>query len=69
MPLTYFAELLRTPPIDLLRSVKESELNQFHKMASNNSGEGAETVEITELNAIKSIKNDEIIVEKGKLYC
>ena len=68
MPLTYFAELLRTPPIDLLRSVKESELIQFHKMASNNSGEGAETVEIAELNAVKSITNDEEIVEKGKLY-
>ena len=68
VPLTYFAELLRTPPIDLLRSVKESELIQFHKMASNNSGEGAETVEIAELNAVKSITNDEEIVEKGKLY-
>ena len=37
-------------------------------MASNNSGEGAETVEIAELNAVKSITNDEEIVEKGKLY-
>ena len=37
-------------------------------MASNNSGEGAETVEIAELNAIKSITNDEEIAEKGKLY-
>ena len=36
-------------------------------MASNNSGEGAETVEIAELNAIKSITNDEEIVEEGKL--
>ena len=34
-------------------------------MASNNSGEGAETVEIAELNAVKSITNDEEIVEKG----
>lgn len=37
-------------------------------MASNNSWEEPETVEITELNAIKSITNNEEVFEKGKLY-
>lgn len=37
-------------------------------MASNNSWEEAEAVEITELNAIKSITNNEEVFEKGKLY-
>ena len=37
-------------------------------MASNNSWEEAEAVEITELNAIKSITNNEEVSEKGKLY-
>ena len=36
-------------------------------MASNNSWKEAEAVEITELNAIKSITNNEEVFEKGKL--
>lgn len=37
-------------------------------MVFNNFGEGVEIVEIVELNVVKSIINDEEIVEKGKLY-
>lgn len=37
-------------------------------MESDNSWEEAEAVEITELNAIKSITNNEEVSEKGKLY-
>lgn len=73
VPLTYFARTqffvhrLSIYYI-LLQKASSFTLIQFHKMASNNSGEGAETVEIAELNAVKSITNDEEIVEKGKLY-